>query len=424
MYSPDNILPGSRPAPPEECVLDIGELTRTEASSLGPSLYPAAHRALAAHHLLDTTMLFAPRSGGVKRYLMAKRAWIAAHRPDLRHTLVAPGARTRASADGMVTISAPLIPFGDGYRCPASLRKWTRIIAHLRPNLIEAGDAYVPGHAALDAAQAVGAATVGFCHSDPAALAALHFGEWAAAPAQKRWGRFFSRFDQVVAPSQYIAGRLADCGVARVAVQPLGVDVDVFHPGRADREMVRKDLGLAPGTRLLVFAGRPAREKNLETLVEALDLLRGDYRLLLIAAGANLKPHPQVIGLNYVRDPRQLSRLLASCDAFVHANDQEPFGLIVLEAMAAGLPVVGPALGGIGELIDDRVGQPAPDASPAALAEAIDALFDRDLHAISRAARRRAEERHTWDRAFRGLMGVYADVLGAQAPPPPAWLDS
>jgi alpha-1,6-mannosyltransferase len=406
-------------------VLDIGDLTRTELSNLGPRLYSAANTPSARHHLIDTTMLFAPRSGGVKRYLMAKRAWLAQRRPDLQHTLVVPGRATRASVDGMVTISAPLIPFGDGYRIPASLRKWTRILAHLRPSLIEAGDAYVPGHAALDAAAAVGAATVGFCHSDPAALAALHFGEWAAAPAQKRCAKFYSRFDMIVAPSQYIAARLAESGVQRVAVQPLGVDIDIFHPSRADRDLVRSDLGLSPQTRLLVFAGRPAREKNLETLVEAVEKLGGDYRLLLIAAGANLKPHPQTICLDYVRDSKQLARLLASCDAFVHANDQEPFGLIVLEAMAAGLPVVGPSTGGVSELIDDSVGQRAIDATPAGMAEAIEALFARDLEALSKAARRRAEERHSWDRTFGGLMDIYGGLLGAtQAFSAPLHLDA
>ena len=389
-------------------MLDIGELTRTEINSLAPTLC----RPNPVHHLLDTTMLFAPKSGGVKRYLLAKRAWLAGERPDLRHTLVVPGRATRASAEGLVSISAPLIPFGDGYRCPASLRKWTRIIAHLKPSLIEAGDAYVPGHAALDAAQAVGAAAVGFCHSDPAALAALHFGEWAAAPAQKRWAKFFSRFDMVVAPSLYIASRLADSGVCRVAVQPLGVDTAIFHPGRADREMVRRDLGLSPNTRLLVFAGRPAREKNLETLVDAVEKLGGDYRLLLIAAGANVRPSASTICLDYVRDSKQLARLIASCDAFVHANDQEPFGLIVLEAMAAGLPVVGPSTGGVSELIDDEVGQRAHEATPEGLAEAVEALFARDLSVVSAAARRRAEQRHTWDRTFHGLMGIYGQALG------------
>ncbi len=170
----------------------------------------------------------------------------------------------------------------------------------------------------------------------------------------------------MIAPSHYIAQRLAEAGVTRVAVQPLGVDIDIFHPGRADREVVRRDLGLSPDERLLVFAGRPAREKNLETLVEAVEKLGPRYRLMLIAAGANLKPHPQVIGLNYVRDARQLARLIASCDAFVHANDQEPFGLIVLEALAAGLPVVGASTGGVSELIDEAVGQRAHDATAAA----------------------------------------------------------
>ncbi|MGZ3272271.1 MAG: glycosyltransferase [Caulobacteraceae bacterium] len=395
-------------------MLDVDDLTRTELASLAPSLRASSEHPQAPLHLLDTTMLFAPKSGGVKRYLMAKRAWLARTRPDLRHTLVTPGARTRATADGLVSIRAPLIPFGDGYRIPASLRKWTRIIAHLKPSLIEAGDAYVPGHAALEAAEATGAATIGFCHSDPAALAALHFGEWAAAPAQKRWAKFFNRFDRVIAPSAYIAQRLAESGVPKVAVQPLGVDIDIFHPMRADREVVRRDLDLASDTRLLVFAGRPAREKNLETLVEAVEALGPRYRLMLIAAGANLRPHPQVIGLGYVRDPKQLARLIASCDAFVHANDQEPFGLIVLEALAAGLPVVGPSTGGVSELIDEEVGQRAQEATPAGMAEAIDALFSRDLEALSRAARRRAEERHTWDRAFQGLMQTYGEVLGCE----------
>jgi alpha-1,6-mannosyltransferase len=326
---------------------------------------------------------------------------------------VVPGPRTRASADGQVSISAPLIPFGDGYRIPASLRKWTRIIAHLKPNLIEAGDAYVPGHAALEAAEATGAAAIGFCHSDPAALAALHFGEWAAAPAQKRWARFFSRFDRVIAPSDYIAQRLIESGVPRVSVQPLGVDVDIFHPARADREVVRRDLGLEADERLLVFAGRPAREKNLETLLDALDLLGEDYRLMMIAAGSYLKPHRKVISLGYVRDPRLLARLIASCDAFVHANDQEPFGLVVLEALAAGVPVVGPSSGGVSELIDDSVGQVAHRASARGMAEAIDALFARDLHALSLAARARAEARHGWSRTFETLMQAYGGLLDA-----------
>jgi alpha-1,6-mannosyltransferase len=364
-----------------------------------------------AVHLVDTTMLFAPRSGGVKRYLLAKHHW-SSRRPGLVHSVVAPGARAQGRAGEILTVPAPLLPFGDGYRCPTNLGKWTRALTGLRPDLIEAGDPYVPGHAALDAAAETGAAAVGFCHSDPAALAALHFGEWAALPAQKRWARFYERFDLVIAPSRHIAQRLDDSGVRQVKLQPLGVDISVFDPARADRIVVRRRLGLDPEARLLVFAGRPAREKNLEALLGAAELLDRRYRLVLIGAGRDLKPQERVICIPYEREPRQLARLLASCDAFVHANDQEPFGLIVLEAMAAGLPVVGPSRGGVAELIDETVGQPTPEVTAAGLVEAIEALFERDLVTLSQAARRRALERHSWERTFEGLARIYGELLG------------
>ena len=56
--------------------------------------------------LLDTTMLYAPRSGGVKRYLLSKKAWIEANRPGVSHSLIVPGARHRARADGIVQLRA------------------------------------------------------------------------------------------------------------------------------------------------------------------------------------------------------------------------------------------------------------------------------------------------------------------------------
>ncbi len=380
---------------------------------LGPASVASARRFSVPRplHLIDTTMLFAPRSGGVKRYLLAKHNWTRGH-PRLFHTLLVPGGGAHGDPGGVMSLHAALLPFGDGYRCPTNLGKWTRALVDLQPDLIEAGDPYVPGHAALDAGAETGAATVGFCHSDPAALAALHFGEWAALPAQKRWARFYARFDLVIAPSRHIAQRLAESGVGRVKLLPLGVDVRMFDPAKADRHAVRRRLGLDPSARLLVFAGRPAREKNLEALLGAVERLGEPYHLLLVGAGRDLPAQERVINLPYEQDLRQLSRLLASCDAFVHANDQEPFGLIVLEALAAGLPVVGPSRGGVAELIDETVGQRAGEVSDAGLAEAIEALFARDLDGLSRAARQRALERHSWDRTFEGLMRIYGELLG------------
>lgn len=362
-------------------------------------------------HLVDTTMLYAPKSGGVKRYLTAKRAWLARRRRDVTHSLVVPGAVTRLQAEGLVTVAAPKLPFTDGYRCPTRPMKWGQVLQALQPDLIEAGDPYVPGHAVLDAAEMLGVPAVAFTHTDAVALAQLHLGDWATHPVLKAWATFCKRFDKVVAPSGYIRERLADYGVDQVEVQHLGVDLELFHPMRADRAALRQRLGLGPEARLLMFAGRPSREKNLEALVGAVQRLGAPYHLVLIGAGRDLCDEDRVICLGYERDPVKLAGVMASCDALVHANANEAFGLVVLEALACGLPVVGPLQGGIGELIDESVGQRARRADGVGMAETIEALFMRDVEAVSAAARRRAVERHGWDATFEGLMRIYGELL-------------
>ena len=366
-------------------------------------------------HLIDTTMMYAPRSGGVKRYLHQKRDWLAARRPDISHTIVVPGATTGLAAHGIVTVAAARLPFGDGYRMPASTAKWETVIRMLEPDIIEAGDMFVPGHAALDAGEALGVPVVGFCHTDAAALAALHFGEWAEAPAMKHWAATFQRFDRVVAPSRHIAQRLSEAGVEKVSVQMLGVDTELFHPSRADGERLKRRLNLPANARLLVFAGRPAREKNIESLICAVERLGAPYHLLLVGAAKDAHYSPRVIPMGYERDPVKLAGIIASCDALVHANENEPFGLVVLEALAAGLPVVGPSRGGISELIDEHVGQRAASVDAAGMAEAIEALFARDMAELKRAARRRAEQRHRWDNTFEGLTRLYGELVAQRS---------
>ncbi len=360
-------------------------------------------------------MLFAPRSGGVKRYLTAKRIWLSRRRPGVRHTLVAPGPRDSYDGNGRVSIYAAPLPFGDGYRWPMSKAVWMDRLIRQQPSIIEAGDPYTPGLAAQRAGERLGVPVVGFCHTDLGALAALHIGDWAEKPVRRRWARIYRAFDQVVAPSRFIAGRLMDAGVGNALALPLGVDIEAFHPGRADREAVRRELGLGPHHRLLVFAGRPAREKRLDVLVDAVERLGDPYVLLLIGAGEAVETSDRVIAAPYVREPERLARLLASCDAFVHANDAEPFGLVVLEAMACGLPVVGIDAGGVAETVDQTVGQLAARSEGGSFAEAVSALFGRDLAGIGRAARRRVEARHGWDGVFEQLVGLYGVLTGQRA---------
>jgi len=393
----------------------VTDLLTTRPASLRGFRFDIAPSTDGPVRLVDTTMLYAPRSGGVRRYLASKRAWLAANRPEVRHTLVVPGARDSYDGQGRVSIYAAPLPFGAGYRWPVVKAAWMDRLIRQRPDIIEAGDPYTPGLAALRAGDALGVPVVGFCHTDLGALAALHIGEWAEKPVQKRWAAIYRQFDQAVAPSRFIAGRLIEAGVHNAIGLPLGVDTELFHPARADREALRRRLGVTPDERLLVFAGRPAREKRLDVLVGAVEKLGAPYKLLFVGAGGGAPISDRALCLDYVRDPAELAGVLASCDAFVHANDNEPFGLIVLEAMACGLPVVGVAAGGVAESVDHEVGQLATRSEPAAFAEAIEALFARDLAVVGAAARRRAVERHGWDAVFRQLCAIYGGLTGKPA---------
>ncbi len=129
-------------------------------------------------------------------------------------------------------------------------------------------------------------------------------------------------------------------------------------------------------------------------LVEAVRKLGPPYHLLLVGGGGEVPrcAHTSVIG--FQRDQCVLARLLASCDVLVHPGDCETFGLIVPEAMACGLPVVGTRGGSVAELIDDSSGIVVPPNSVDGLAAGIEAIYGRDLAGMARAASRKAREQY------------------------------
>ncbi|MDQ2733883.1 MAG: glycosyltransferase, partial [Pseudomonadota bacterium] len=118
-----------------------------------------------------------------------------------------------------------------------------------------------------------------------------------------------------------------------------------------------------------------------------------------------------------------LATALASADAFVHAGDQETFGLSALEALACGTPIVVRAAEGLGELVDGGTGIAVDGGNGAAFAQGIAALFDRDRPAMRRAARARAEA-SDWNRVMPELLNHYRRLLGRDAPLSPAAADS
>ena len=94
-------------------------------------------------HLVDATLFYSPTSGGVKRYLSAKHAWLAAHTA-WEHTIVVPGVGTHLERGGVCTLSGYPVPGTFNYRLPLNPRRWTRLLDALEPTLIEAGDVFHP----------------------------------------------------------------------------------------------------------------------------------------------------------------------------------------------------------------------------------------------------------------------------------------
>ncbi|MBZ9784099.1 glycosyltransferase family 1 protein [Pseudomonas sp. REP124] len=364
-------------------------------------------------HIADITMFYAPASGGVRTYLDAKHHRLCT-RPGTRHSLLIPGAYF-SEQDGIYTVPAPALPFGKGYRFPVRLAPWRNVLHDLQPDLIEVGDPYLTAWAALDARRQLDVPVIGFYHSDLPLLVSNRMGNWVTPNVEAYVSKLYGNFDRVLAPSRVMADKLTSLGVRNVFVQPLGVDLQMFHP-QARNPGLRAELGLDDDTRLLIFAGRGSKEKNLPVLLDCMKHLGRRYHLLLVGSSMPTSVPDNVTVFDDFRPAAQVARLMASADALVHAGDQETFGLVILEAMASGIPVVAVAAGAFEEIINDQCGLLCSPNNPQAMANAIRELFSQGGAALGNQARRHVEQHYAWDFVVNSLLGHYHAVLGSQWP--------
>ena len=256
--------------------------------------------------------------------------------------------------------------------------------------------------------------------------------------------RAVRRSDGLVAASEIEASellRLYDADPAKLSIVPCGVDTDVFRPIR--QVDAREALGRDQCERLVLFVGRIEQIKGIDVLLDALGLLfkrRPDLRgnVCLVVVGGALDPGDDAPETEKIQELRRLvheHRMEDSVD-FIGSIDQprlalwysaadlcavpsltESFGLVALEAMACGTPVVATRVGGLQTVVENgESGLLVPPGDHAALAEAIEqVLMDHRLRIhLAHGARDRAEH-FTWQRVGDGIEALYDRVLAARA---------
>ena len=234
----------------------------------------------------------------------------------------------------------------------------------------------------------------------------------------------------------------------RVKVVHNGIDLEAWkHPQGEDADAqaaaTLQRLGIDPDRPAVVFVGRITRQKGLPHLLRACEQLPDDVQVILCAGapdtpeikaeveGLVARLREKRTGVVWIEEmlPRpELIAVLAASDVFVCPSVYEPLGIVNLEAMAVGLPVVGSATGGIPDVIvdgetgllvpidqvQDGTGTPIdPARFEADLAERLTTLVTdtEAAKAMGQAARRRVEEHFAWEAIAQRTMDVYNWVL-------------
>jgi glycosyltransferase involved in cell wall biosynthesis len=219
--------------------------------------------------------------------------------------------------------------------------------------------------------------------------------------------------------STAMVAELSEKGIQNTALWQRGVDTDLFRPELRCTSMRRRLHGDHDDTgHLMLYIGRLSAEKQIERIRPVLEALP-HTRLALVGDG----PHRQQLERHFEGTPTtfvgylagtELATAYASGDAFLFPSSTETLGLVLLEAMAAGCPVVGADRGGIPDIVSDGVNGCLydPDAEDSLTTAVLRLLGSEDTRRLLRQEARREAERWNWAGATDQLRGYYRQVLG------------
>lgn len=302
-----------------------------------------------------------------------------------------------------------------------------RLVESFRPDLVHCATEFSVGRMGQLAAARAGLPLVSSYHTDFSRYAEAYGKSWLRGTVSSYLKRFHRRSRRVYTPSSVSREDLLRLDVPEVEVWGRGVDAELYHPGRRSAAR-RAELGLGERFTFL-YVGRLAPEKRPEQILDAFRLARRMVpkdAIQLIMAGTGpreaelraLAP-PGVRFLGFLDRRTALPDLYANCDAFVFASLTETLGLVVLEAMASGLPVVAAPAGGVRDhLRDGQNGMAFPAGNAYAMATVMARLaWEGGLARRLGAGARRTAEELTWQREIERLDRSYREVCETAVTP-------
>ncbi len=227
--------------------------------------------------------------------------------------------------------------------------------------------------------------------------------------------------DLNLATSETMRQELSEKGLHNLHVIKRGVDTEAFHPRFASAAMRERLTEGNPGKKLLVFVGRLAAEKEIHRLRPMMDR-RDDVALAIVGDGPFLSELRSIFAGTQTVFPgfmegEELASAFASADAFVFPSVTETLGLVILEGMASGLPVVAARSGPTMEQVTDgENGLLFDHDNPDSLDAALDRLGEPQLREKIRAAARAEAEKHSWQAASDDLLRYYEMAIEQHQP--------
>ena len=280
------------------------------------------------------------------------------------------------------------------------------------PDVIHLASPIFLGHYVARIARKAGIPTVSVYQTDIAGFA-RHYGLTIAHNTLKKWvSRIHQASDITLAPSKWACRDLEQSGVKNVRLWKRGVDLVNFTPARRD-ESLRSNIAGGKEKLIVGYVGRIANEKRIDDL-KILDQQK-DIQLVIVGDGpAAPRIKKELPGARFVgyQSGTELARYVASFDIFVHTGKHETFCQGIQEALASGVPVIGPDTGGPVDLIEHGITGLLIDTADAhELFEAVATLRNHSSFDLMQLAARKSVEHRTWDYINAQLISHYQDAI-------------